>query len=130
LKHEVRLSADMKTMTLLYTGTVTGRDVELAQKARVKDLEIFKQLEILVHDYTDADISPLRKEKLYELTDINRSAAELNPDLAIILIIADDLAFRVCRTAQAYSEDIPWTSHLVHSRDESEKLIKKLTRKK
>lgn len=130
MKYEIRLSADLKCMTMIYNGELTQEDLLAAQKDRLRDPETFKNINFLIHDYTDADLTLLHRKKISTITEAAHEAVDLNPDLTLIAIISDELAFRLCRTAQAYAEDISWTSHLVHSREECDKLIKKLSRKK
>jgi hypothetical protein len=112
------------------TGIVNGKDLIEATKNVFASAENLKESRYGLLDFSGVDFFNLSSAELRIVTQLDKDAAAINPDLVIAIVTGKNRTSGVSRIWHAYMDETNWDTGIFGSRPDAESWIKKRVKEK
>jgi hypothetical protein len=119
---ELRYREGGRGVVFVCAGVVTGTEFDEANEEIYSD-QCLPALRYQLIDFSDAERIEISAEDTRRHAEVDRVAAERNPNIAIAIVGPSDVTFGISRMWQALTDDSKLQSHIFRSMPEAERCL-------
>ena len=110
-------------LEIIASGTVTGSEI-IEEHKEIYNAENLKNQKYQIIDRTECKEYLVSNEEVKKIAEIDKKAAETNPNIIIAIVAPTDLQFGISRVWQVYVENSNFLTKVFRERENAENWLK------
>ena len=119
MAYKIQYKNDFSTVIVTYSGNVTDDDLLGAYSDVVISEKQLVKLKYTISDFSETDQYLITSECIKEQAEMAVGVSNINPNITVIIIAPQDMAFGSGRMWIVYADEAGWNVQIFRSMDEA-----------